>query len=99
MEFVTTIKIDDTYFTDLVRRLGKRYGDEIGLFLAKRIAKTIKKIDDGCMSHFRVADIKKKKEVKIYDSIKCSGCCGSVDKIIEHYKTGRKFMYGFNYGH
>lgn len=79
--------------------LQKKYGVEMGLFLAKRCASHIRKINDSCMDNFRIADLSNTKEVEAYGEARQNGCCGSCDVKIEHYKSGRAFMFGFNYGH
>ncbi len=78
-----------------------QYGDEIGLFLAKRVGTMVRRAGaaDNCMSDFRIADASIGEEMVLYESVRDSGCCASVDRRIDHYKSGRVFFVGFNWGH
>jgi len=76
-----------------------KYGDEIGLFLAKRASSLINKINDPCIDNYRVAEIGNILEEEEYKNLQKNGCCGFSDTLITHYASGRKFMLGFNYGH
>lgn len=86
-------------YDQAVEWLTGRYGPDIGPWLARRLAAVVRRIDDPCMSHFRVCDLADAQEVSDYNDIVASGCCGSVDQEFHHYKTDRKFMVGFNFGH
>lgn len=80
--------------------LVRRYGEEIGTFLAKRIGSAIRSTGpDPCIDGFRVADTAIDSEVDEYERIKSAGCCGFYDDRITHYKSGRTFRFGFNFGH
>lgn len=88
-------------------RLVERYGEELGNFLAKRIGKTMKNKD--CIDQFSVVEIPSRFWHFFMPSfyiawgrhrgIREGGCCGSFDDSIIHFKTGRIFTWGFNYGH
>lgn len=78
--------------------LGTKYGDEIGLFLAKRIASAVRKAT-WPYDNLRVADKANPAEMLAYGEAKGHGCCGFYDDEITHYKSGRTFMCGFNFGH
>lgn len=80
--------------TEVVRR----YGDEVGHFLTRRIAKAIRRVQDPCIDHLRIADLSDPAEVAEYDRI-AQHCCGSFDAEITHYPSVRTFRYGFSYGH
>lgn len=55
------------------------------------------KDDHDCMDNKRVADMSKRLEVKRYKKMKDDGCCGFHDEIIEY--KGKRYLFGFNYGH
>jgi hypothetical protein len=90
-------------------QLVEKYGDEIGLFLARRIGKAYKKINDPCTDNFGVVELPTRldhwvnpffvKAVVDHHKRAEAGCCGRYDETIVHNKTGRKFTFGFNYGH
>ena len=88
-----------SHFDSLVSWLSKRYGDELGLWLAKRAAAEIRKKDDPCMDNLRICDEAIPAEVEEYERRRSSGCCGFCDVRLHHYKTDRRFLFGFNYGH
>lgn len=81
--------------------LSHRYGADIGTFLAKRVARAIRrtKAHDQCLDNIRVADVDIAEELEHYEKMRAVGCCGFFDAEITHYKSGRHFRYGFNYGH
>jgi len=87
-------------FDDMQARLTKRYGAELGPWLARRVAKLFRDARDTyCVDNFRVCDMSRPDEVEKYRVQRASGCCGSADRSITHYSSGRVFRYGFNYGH
>jgi hypothetical protein len=90
-------KPDSSEYDHMNSLLINRYGPKAGSFLAKRIAKHMRKKD--CLSHFRVADVDMPEELAKYEEIQSGGCCGSVDEEIQHYPTARRFKFGFNFGH
>lgn len=80
--------------------LQRRYGEAVGGFLAKRIAKAIRRVGkDECLSDLRIADTAKASEVAVYNKIAAAGCCGSVNEKVTYFPTGQTFLFGFNYGH
>ena len=89
----------------LVKYLTKKYGKPEGLFLANRAAKMIRSVNDHCTDNFRVADLSKPDEIRVYQEQKDNGCCGFIDKEFIFIKkslfssTQKKFRIGFNYGH
>jgi hypothetical protein len=40
-----------------------------------------------------------KAALRRHREIRDGGCCGSFDDTIVHFRTGRIFTWGFNYGH
>jgi hypothetical protein len=97
--FVTTLQ-SQSPFDGLVSWLSKRYGDELGLWLAKRAASAIRRTGiDPCMDNFRVCDEAIPTEVEEYENRRSNGCCGFCDVRFHHYKSDRHFRFGFNYGH
>ena len=88
-------------------RLVERYGVELGNFLAKRIGKTMRDKDN--IDQFSVVELPSrwwhhvmpsfKRSLKYHQELRKGGCCGSVDRCIIHYRTGRRFSWGINYGH
>jgi len=85
------------YFAGLAGNLASRYGDELGLWLAKRIGKRIKGKEN--ISHFRICDIVIPTEVQRYEEIAKDGCCAVETGEVTHFRSGRTFRFGFNYGH
>lgn len=79
--------------------LAARYGEEIGTWLARRVAVMFRKVNDPCVDNIRVADLSSPDEVKRYEEQRTGGCCGTFDDSVEHYKTGCTFRFGCNYGH
>ena len=78
--------------------LQRKFGEEIGTFLAKRIGVDMRGKD--CFTDFSVVDLgASEEELAKHKRIRTGGCCGSLDREITHFKTGRKFAYGFNFGH
>lgn len=45
----------------------------------------------------RFAPVNNTEAIKAYEETKTYGCCGYYDEIIEW--NGKKYMFGFNYGH
>ena len=90
-------------------RLVEQFNEEIGLWLAKRIGKVLKKYQWDCMDNFGVAEMPTNllhrldpfflKKITRFKAQQRSGCCGRYDGELTHHKTGRKFAFGFNYGH
>ena len=88
-------------------RLIEQYGPELGLFLAKRIGTSMRKKD--CIDQFSVVEIPSRWWHRFMPRFsiewgrhierRSGGCCGSFDDTIVHYRTGRIFTWGFNYGH
>jgi hypothetical protein len=83
----------------MLDRFVNLYGQEIGLFLAKRVGAKIRRFDLSCANNWRIARKHNPKEVSNYHKLRRSGCCGSFDTEITHYKSGTVFLFGFNYGH
>ena len=77
------------------------FGDEIGNWLAPRVAKMFKRVvvDQGQTSHFRACDLADEDQVAVFNEIAAKGYCGSCEKEFHHYRSGRRFRVGFNYGH
>ncbi len=86
-------------FDTLVEQMTAYYGPEIGPFLARRLAAAIRKTKDLCIDNLRWAELGNAEQVATYELAKKKGCCGFHDVQITHFKTGRHFMFGFNYGH
>ena len=86
-------------FEGLCKSLARRYGEDIGPWLARRVAVMFRRIDDACVDNFRVADLSRPDEVEVYDKQRARGCCGRYDDRITHFKSGRTFRFGCNYGH
>lgn len=87
-------------FKAMEARLVRLYGDEIGGWLARRVAKMFRDIRDTyCVDNFRVCDVDIPEQFKAYTAARSAGCCGSVDRKITHYASGRTFRFGCNYGH
>jgi hypothetical protein len=83
-----------------------RFGEEMGNWLACRAGKDLK--DRDCISDFSIVEKPKGlkhlspeawKAMGRHEQIRQGGCCGSFDTEYHHYKTGRRFLLGFNYGH
>jgi len=66
-------------------------------YILNKITNAIRKVDDPCMDNFRFSD-GSKNSLKEYEEIRLTGCCGFYDHTIE-LKSGKIFMFGFNYGH
>lgn len=62
------------HYDGLVKDMQASFGRRQGLFLANRIAKAIRQIDDFCMSHFRVARADHPLEVARYVATRADGC-------------------------
>lgn len=84
-------------FEGLVQWLTRRYGDEIGPFLARRMGSDLAKNADPCIDALRAADTSNDAEMMEFKEAR--SCCGSFEREITHFKSGRTFVYGFNYGH
>ena len=89
-------------YDNAVEHFAGLYGYVRGRFLANRLSRMIRNVNDSCLSHFRVARVGTS-EVLEYYVTRESGCCGSTDEIFEFtdHATGakEKYMIGFNYGH
>ncbi len=90
---------DPARFNYLVAWLSLLYGPSVGPFLARRLAKAIRRASDECLSNFRACDLGVSAEVTRYDAERASGCCASMDIEVTHFASGRTFRLGFNYGH
>jgi hypothetical protein len=82
-----------------------QYGDEMGLWLAKRVGNYVRGKEN--LSHFSIVEVptglkllspEAWRAVRRHEEKRSGGCCGSLDVEITHY-SGRKFRLGFNYGH
>lgn len=93
------MKRDSSGFDGLVTWLSQQYGAELGLFLARRLAKAIRSVKDECLDNFRVCDVASADEVARYERQRASGCCGCKDIEVTHFASGRTFRLGFNHGH
>jgi hypothetical protein len=47
----------------------------------------------------RVAELGNEEDEARYEQAIANGCCGFTDVIVTHRATGRRFRFGFNYGH
>lgn len=82
--------------------LVRRYGTEIGEWLARRIGRQIVRLgkdEMACSDNFRTADASDADAMTRYRAAQAEGCCGSFDHLFHHYKSDRKIWIGFNYGH
>lgn len=87
-------------FDSMQTRLVRKYGEEIGPWLTKRVASMFRNIRDTyCVDNFRVCDISVPDELAHYSEQKSTGCCGSYDDQITHFASGRTFRFGCNFGH
>lgn len=86
-------------FEDLKSALSELYGSELGEWLARRAASAIRPKKNTCMNNFRICDEAIPEEVELYEKQVANGCCGFCDIRLHHYKTDRRFRFGFNYGH
>lgn len=85
----------------------ERFGHELGNWLARRMGKALKGMD--CISNFSIEELPSEgalidnilgwRRLKRHSEIRSSGCCGSVDVELHHYRSGRRFAFGFNHGH
>ena len=85
--------------------LVEQFGDELGNWLARRMGKHLKHKE--CISNYSLIELPTGwrvflpsawKAVGRHEQIR-EGCCGSLDVEFHHYKSGRRFAFGFNYGH
>jgi hypothetical protein len=97
---------DSFYYDSMKSWLIGWYGHKRGTFLANRLAKDIRRCKDMCLSHLRVADTGIPSEMREYERIRESGCCGFSDnEVTFEVRLGpfviakEKYMIGFNYGH
>ena len=61
------------------------------------ISNAFRYVNDSCIDNWRCSDDSIVENFK-YNDAKNNGCCGFYDKTIE-LNSGRKFKFGFNYGH
>lgn len=47
----------------------------------------------------RIAEVGNVDDEAAYERALANGCCGFTDVIVTHRKSGRRFRFGFNYGH
>jgi len=47
----------------------------------------------------RLAEIGHVEDEREYAETLAAGCCGFVDVEVRHRASGRRFRFGFNYGH
>jgi len=87
-------------FDSMQKRLVRKYGEEIGPWLTRRVASMFRTIRDTyCVDNFRVCDTAISDEVTRYTEQQSTGCCGSYDGQITHFASGRTFKFGCNFGH
>lgn len=86
-----------TPWHDMKDSLCFRFGEEIGIFLAKRIGSDMRNKD--CFTNFSIVDESDSSENLEKHRVRRIGCCGSLDRKIRHFKSNRTFLCGFNYGH
>jgi hypothetical protein len=87
----------DAQYRDAVEYMQRRYGTKLGLFLANRFAKMIRKRRAECISDVRICCITDPVSVQEFERIRAGGCCGSAEA--EFVFDGRCYRIGFNYGH
>jgi len=89
-------------------RLVEQYGEEMGNWLARRIGKIVKPYVDDCMDNFSLVELPtgaKRLSPAAWEVVgrhkerRSQGCCGSRDYELVHYRSGRRFTFGFNHGH
>jgi len=109
-EVIRTESLTGTPWHWMRDELVDRFGEELGNWLAKRMATHIR--GKECLSHFSlvekprgIARVARRLAPKAWaavdrhEEIRRDGCCGSFDTELHHYKSGRRFLFGFNYGH
>lgn len=67
-------------------------------YIVNRFTNAIRQCGDTCLNNFRLCDKNIKTEMREYNKRKSKGCCGFWDEIIK-LKSGREFIFGFNYGY
>jgi hypothetical protein len=79
--------------------LVKRYGDDVGNWLAQKAGNEMRRCD--CIDNVSFCELttRNRTEQREHKKQRESGCCGSFDTTFHHKKSGRRFMFGFNYGH
>jgi len=89
-------------------RLVEQFGEEMGNWLARRIGKLVKPYVEDCMDNFSIVELPTGPQrfspaaweaVGRHKEQRESGCCGSRDFELHHYRSGRRFAFGFNHGH
>lgn len=89
-------------YVALLEMMSEEYGKRLGVFLANRFAREIRKTKDCCITHFRVARADNEEEMKRFHETVKGGCCGSKNwKVTFESKDAPPVDYwlGFNYGH
>lgn len=103
---VVSLRSTRSPWHDMRDALVEQFDEEIGNWLARRIGHHIK--GKACISHFSVAEVprigtfdwaRNWSLMKKHTEIRKGGCCGSFDLELHHYKSNRRFVFGFNYGH
>ena len=59
----------------------------------------MRKINDPCVDNCRIARCDNEIDLKIYEEMRSSGCCGSYDEKWTNEVTGNSYLFGCNYGH
>lgn len=85
------------HYTRLKAWLVEQYGEKVGTFLANRFASDLRGC--ACIDNIRVCDMAVPSEVAAYEKARSNGCCGFSDRELHYFKTGQRFMIGFNHGH
>lgn len=74
-----------------------RYGPLVGNWLIDQIFILFKEVDDPCTSNVTFCEVGNLKEEADYNN--CTDCCGRANRTERHWLSGRRFRFGFNYGH
>lgn len=90
------------HYLALLEMMSAEYGKRLGVFLANRFAREIRRTGDCCISHFRVARADNEAEMKLFKETSDDGCCASKEWKVtfnSHDAPPVDYWLGFNYGH
>jgi len=68
-------------------------------WIRETFEKITKNMRDDCPDNYRVCEVGDEQGEQDYQETFNLGCCGSYDEVFTHEQSGRKFRFGFNYGH
>ena len=84
-------------FDSMQRDLVRRYGG-VGRWLSFKVAAMYRRVNDRCVTNFRVCEMGRDTEETAYVIARETGDGEQYDDSVTHGPTGRTFMFGCDYG-